>query len=85
MRNIKTRIKHLEKKIPDGYQETLDFLTLSWRITNSALPRLDPPPEVLRKLETQARELVANGETLSIRRLLKKIDWDRLATASNGG
>jgi hypothetical protein len=72
--SIKNRLKRLQRKIPDVYQETLNYLRLSWRITNRATTRLDPSPEKMKQLEAQARELVDMGETLSIKRLLKEID-----------
>jgi hypothetical protein len=72
--SIKKRLKRLEGEIPDGYQDTLKFLRLSWKTEHSSPPWLEPPPEVMMELETRAREMVDRGENLSLRRLLQEID-----------
>lgn len=71
---IKEGLKRLEGKIPNGYQDTLNFLRLSWQIEHISPPWPDPPIEVRRKIEARARELMGRGENLSLRRLLQKID-----------
>jgi hypothetical protein len=78
--SIKKRLKRLEGKIPDGYQDTLKFLRLSWKAEHSSPPWLEPPPEVMMELETRARKLAHLGENLSIRGILKKIDGRGLPT-----
>lgn len=82
--SIKKRLKRLEGKIPDGYQDTLNFLRLSWKIEHSSPPWLEPPPEVMMELETRARELANRGENLSIRGMLKEIDGRGLPNINGG-
>jgi len=82
---IKERLKRLERKMPDRFQDTVDYLKLSWKVgAANETPWPDPPPEIMRQLEIRAKELVNQGETLSIGRLLRKIDGKGQPTIKDG-
>ena len=81
---IKRRLEKLEGKIPDGYQDTLRFLRLFWKIEQSSRAWPDPRIRTRRKLEARARELAYRGENLSLRRVLQEIDGKGLPTINGG-
>jgi hypothetical protein len=78
---IKERIRRLEGGQVDDFQGTLDVLALMFKIEHGRPPSV----ETMCELGGTAREMVAQGNVLSVEQLLKKVDGKGLPQPGNQG